>query len=105
MFFYFAGAATNVGGVDYLAGTGATSSNDTANMVPKVDVYSLFMSKGARIFAFFEAHRPIVDGRYFGSEIPAVGSIAQVQATLPGEGVTSQVQSGRSSGTFTGVQV
>ncbi|MGV3618299.1 MAG: caspase family protein [Fimbriimonas sp.] len=102
---YFAGAGANLAGADYLAGTTATSVTDSKGMVAKSELYRLFMAKGARIFAFFEAHRPIADGRYFGSEIPLAGSIAQVQGTLPGESVTSQVQNGQTTGTFTGAVV
>jgi hypothetical protein len=105
VFVYFAGATTNLAGTDYVAGVDAGSAKEPTGMVPKIDLYRPFMAKGARIFAFFEAHRPIVEGRYFGSEIPEVGLIAQVQATLPGENVGAQIQNGHSTGTFTGALI
>jgi hypothetical protein len=59
------------------------------------------MAKGARVFSFFQANRSINEGRYFGSEVPMVGSIAQVQATLPGESISAIMSNGRQTGIFT----
>jgi hypothetical protein len=102
---YFAGPGTNLSDADYLLGTDATSATETKGMVAKRELYQNFLSKGARIFAFFEANRPIISGRYFGSEVPSTGSVAQVQGTLPGELVTSQIQNGRPTGTFTSAMI
>lgn len=105
LFLYFAGPGANVADADYLLGTDATSTTETKGMVAKRELYQTFLAKGARIFAFFEANRPIVSGRYFGSEVPAAGSVAQAQATLPGEIVTAQVQGGRATGVYTSALV
>jgi hypothetical protein len=105
VFVYFAGPGVNLSDADYLLGTDATSATETKGMVAKRELYQTFLAKDARIFAFFEANRPIVAGRYFGSEVPAAGSVAQAQATLPGEVVTSQIQNGRSTGVYTSALV
>lgn len=97
---FFAGVGVNLDGKDFLAGVEAQSNNDPSSMVSKADLYRLFMSKGARIFSFFEAHRPIVNGRYFGMEVPFVGAISQSQATLPGERVYSKVKNEKNVGLF-----
>ncbi|MFZ4508898.1 MAG: tetratricopeptide repeat protein [Fimbriimonas sp.] len=101
VFIYFTGAGTNIGGKDYLAGVDAESGTDMSGMIAKLEIYNYFMAKGARVFAFFQAHRPIVGGRFFGQEVPLVGSISQSQATLPGETVSSVVRSGKVVGIYT----
>jgi hypothetical protein len=101
VFLYFSGVGSNLDGRDFLAGVDASSITDSSAMVAKSDLYRLFMQRGASIFAFFQAARPLVGGRYFGMEVPLVGSLAQVQATLPGEGVFSTVKGGRQVGLFT----
>jgi hypothetical protein len=101
VFLYFTGVGVNIDGRDFLAGVDTDLPTNVAQMLPKLDLYRVFMAKGARIFAFFQANRAIVDGHYFGSEIPVVGSIAQVQATMPGDLVYSAVQGGVESGNFT----
>lgn len=98
---YFAGAGVNVGGKDYLAGVDAQLSSDTSAMVSKTELFQTFMAKGARIFSFFQANRPMDDGRFFGSELPMVGAIAQVQATLPGESVSPIMEGGKTTGVYT----
>lgn len=100
IFIFFAGNGVNIGGKDYLAGVDTTSSTDVSTMVPKLDVYRLFMTKGAKIFAFFEAPRPIVNGYYFGQEIPLVGMVAQTQSTIPGETIYSIQRDGKTNGIF-----
>ncbi len=104
---FFAGAGVNINGKDYLAGVDTESPTDIASMAAKTDLYQMFMAKGARIFAFFEVHRPKVAGRFFGMEVPMFGSIAQAQATMPGDDVYSIVRGGRTIGAyvdaFTGV--
>lgn len=100
IFLYFAGHGANLLGKDYLAGIDTESLTDSSSMVAKADLYQLFVSKGARVFAFFEVPRPINQGRYFGMEIPMVGMISQTQATLPGDPVLGLVKSGRSIGLY-----
>ena len=58
------------------------------------------MVKGAHIFAFYETNRPIKEGRFFGMETPLVGSIAQSQATLPGDTVNAIVRNGKDVGIY-----
>ncbi|MBI1756848.1 MAG: caspase family protein [Fimbriimonas ginsengisoli] len=99
---YYTGPGVNVDGKDYLVGSEAEEPTALGAMVAKSDIYGLFMAKGARIFAFYQVSRPVSDGRYFGMETPRVGSIAQVQATLPGEAVYAHVNAGKSVGIFTG---
>jgi hypothetical protein len=101
VFLYFTGVGTNIDGKDYLAGVDTDASSDSSTMICKDDIYRAFMLKGARIFAFYQANRPIVDGHFFGSECPLVGSISQMQATLPGESVYSINANGKQVGLFT----
>lgn len=101
LFIYFSGVGVNVGGKDYLAGVDTTNPADTSSMTSKTELYEMFMGKGARVFAFFQAHRPISAGRYFGMEVPMVGAIAQTQATMPGQNVYSAVRNGKAVGLFT----
>jgi hypothetical protein len=70
-------------------------------MVAKMELYRLFMAKGARIFAFFQVNRTVANGRYFGMEVPLVGSMAQCQATIPGDTVQSFVRNGKTRGVYT----
>jgi hypothetical protein len=98
---YFAGNGANVDGRDFLAGVDTDLASDTASMIAKNDLYRTFMSRGAQIFAFYQVPRPIVAGRFFGMEVPLAGTIAQVQATLPGETVHGMVRDGRNVGLFT----
>lgn len=100
LFFFYAGNGANVEGRDYLAGVDATSDTDPAAMAAKMDVYRLFNAKGTKIFAFFEVARPMAGGVYFGKEIPMVGAVAQVQSTIPGEAVYSEVRNGKQMGVF-----
>lgn len=97
---FFAGVGVNLDGKDYLAGIEAQSATESSGMVAKSELYRLFMAKGAKIFAFYEANRPIVQGRYFGMETPLVGAIAQSQATLPGDTVYSSVREGKPIGVY-----
>lgn len=98
---FYAGVGVNLGGKDFLAGVDTASATDSSSMLAKGDLYKPFMAKGASIFAFFQANRPIVDGRYFGMEVPMFGAISQTQATLPGQSVFSIVRGGKSVGIFT----
>lgn len=100
VFIYFAGNGANIDGKDYLAGVDTASETDASTMVAKMDLYRLFLAKGAKIYAFFEVPRPTVNGTYFGKEIPMVGAIAQVQSTIPGEGISSEVHNGHQMGLF-----
>lgn len=101
VFVYFSGVGANIDGKDYLAGVDSDIANDSSTMIAKDDIYKAFMLKGARIFAFYQCSRPIVDGHFFGSEVPMVGSIAQMQATLPGQNVYGLNSDGKIQGLFT----
>lgn len=98
---YFTGVGENVDGKDFLAGVDTDMNGDASTMISKDDIYQAFMQRGARVFAFFQTNRPIQDGHYFGSEIPLVGSVSQMQATLPGENVYSVTSDGKQVGLFT----
>ncbi len=101
VFLYFTGAGVNVAGKDYLAGVDTEIGTDTSSMVPKAEMYKLFMSRGARLFAFFQVNRPIVDGNFFGKEVPLVGAISQMQSTSPGASIYSYTRNGKEIGIFT----
>jgi len=98
---YFTGMASNLDGKDYLAGVGATSVTDTSQMVAKMDLFRTFMAKGARIYSFFQVNRENRDGNVFGTEVPRVGQIAQMEATLPGSTVNSIMVGKETRGVFT----
>ncbi|MCW5942935.1 MAG: caspase family protein [Fimbriimonadaceae bacterium] len=98
---YFSGVGVNLDGKDYLAGVDSAGLNDSTTMVKKGDVFRAFMSKGAKLFAFFQVNRTMKDGRYFGMEIPIVGSISQAQATMPGATVSEIVRNGKRVGLYT----
>ncbi len=91
----------NLSGKDYLAGVDSQSITESASMVPKSELYKVFVAKEANIFAFYEASRPIVKGRYFGAEVPMYGRVAQMQATMPGTDILSSVRQGKTVGLFT----
>jgi len=97
---YFAGTGVNVAGKDYLVGVDTELSTDTSTMFAKSELYQMFMAKGARVFAFFESGRNVDGGRYFGMEVPMVGSISQVQATIPGGSILGFVRNGKPVGVF-----
>jgi len=98
---YFTGVGVNLDGRDFLAGVDTELPNDTTTMLAKSELFKTFMTKGAKIFSFFQANRPRVNGRVFGSEFPQVGSISQVQATTPGAAVYSIVNNGKAKGILT----
>jgi hypothetical protein len=98
---FFSGVGVNSGGKDYLAGVDADSVMATGAMASKAEILKLFLSRGAKVFSFFQVHRPIASGRYFGQEVPMVGQLSQMQANIPGEMVQSFVQNGRTVGLFT----
>jgi hypothetical protein len=97
---YFAGEGVNINGKDYLAAVDNSSGSDTSTMISKDELYRMFIPKGAKIFAFFEVPRPITNGRYFGQEIPLVGTIAQTQSTIPGGSLYPTVRNGKTIGLF-----
>ncbi|RYG34290.1 caspase family protein [bacterium] len=98
---YFTGVGTNLGGKDYLAGVDTALATDVESMVAKEELYRAFFVKGATVFAFFQANRPMVNNRVFGEEIPATGSICQMQATLAEGTVGFAYQNSRPVGLFT----
>lgn len=101
VFIYFSGAGVNIDGKDYLAGVDSESATDSSSMASKADIFRLFMSKGAKVFSFFQVNRPTTAGRFFGMEVPLFGYIAQGQATMPGDNVYSVVKNGKTIGIFT----
>lgn len=100
VFIFFAGHGANIDGKDYLAGVDTASLADVGTMASKMEIYRLFLTKAAKIYAFYEVPRPMVNGAYFGKEIPLVGSIAQTQSTIPGETVNSEIRNGKAMGIF-----
>lgn len=98
---YFTGIGVNIDGKDYYAGIDAAMTTDTGKMVSKEEVMSIFRSKGARIFAFHQADRPIVNGRYFGMETPIFGYYALCQATSPDRLVYGTTVDGKVIGAYT----
>jgi len=98
---YFTGAGVNLNGVDYLGGVDAESMMDMANLVPKTEIFNTFVEKESSIFSFFQANRPIVNGRYFGSSYPVVGQISQTQATQADGTISFAVRDGRKIGLYT----
>ncbi|RYG19550.1 hypothetical protein EON82_21315 [bacterium] len=98
---FYAGAGVNLGGKDYLAGVDTESTSDTSSMYGKAELLSTFAQRGARVFAFFEASRPIdANGFYFGREVITGGSIAQVQATRPNDTVGATYRDNQQVGLF-----
>ncbi|HRI43141.1 MAG TPA: hypothetical protein PLL78_02885 [Fimbriimonadaceae bacterium] len=101
LFIFFAGSGVNIDGKDYLAGIDSEGATDSGTMISKDDLFAPFMSKGANIFAFFEVNRGMnSSARCFGMDVPMVGSIAQVQATVPGGSVLGVVRGGKMVGVF-----
>ncbi len=100
LFLYYTGVGANVDGRDYLAGVDTDLPTDTSTMIRKLDLYAPFVERGHSIFAFFQANRPITGGTYFGSEAPAIGRVAQVQATMPGERVSGIYHNGEFVGLY-----
>lgn len=98
---FFTGAGVNLDGKDFLAGVDTAIATDSSTMVPKSELYSMFSRKGCAIYAFFQVNRPSIAGRFFGSEVPMTGSIAQTQATIPGGTINAVVRNGQTVGLFT----
>lgn len=101
VFLFFSGVGANLDGRDFFAGVDTASATDSATMMAKAELYRLFISKGCKIFAFYQVNRPVTAGRFFGQETPMVGAIAQTQATLPGGTVNPIVRNGQTVGLFT----
>lgn len=98
---YFSGVGVNVAGKDFLAGIDTESAMDTGSMVSKGKLFDLFLSKGSKVFSFFQANRPINNGLYFGKEVPFIGQLSQMQATIPGDVVYSYIKNSKKVGLFT----
>lgn len=98
---YFSGIGVNVDGKDYYAGIDAAMTSDTSKMIGIEEILTLFRPKGARVFAFHQANRPVTDGRYFGRENPIFGLYSFCQATTPGEMVYGMVSGGKMVGLYT----
>jgi hypothetical protein len=101
LFLYFSGTGFNIAGKDYYAGIDAQSPQDSSNMVAVADIYKMFVQKGASVFAFTQASRPIATGLYFGKETPLYGRVSQAHATIPGERINSLVTGGKEVGAYT----
>lgn len=70
--------------------------------IPKTDLYSKFVSRGASIFSFFQVdRRRESDGRVFGTDLPQTGRIVQCMGAAPGELATSVNYEDRMHGTYT----
>ncbi|MER3466274.1 MAG: hypothetical protein C4340_03785 [Armatimonadota bacterium] len=90
---------------DLLKGTDSQAGR-VETMLGKVDLYRIFMSKGATIFAFFQVDRPMsLNGGYFGREVPTLGRIAQCHGTMPGENVHGVFFEGKQYGVYTRAMV
>jgi tetratricopeptide (TPR) repeat protein len=88
LFLFFSGAGVHdvKTGKDYLACTDTPSMTAYSNMIGKLELYNVFVSKGTSIFAFFQVDRPLGQGgKHFGLEVPIVGRIAQSHGCAPGE--------------------
>jgi hypothetical protein len=83
LFIFFSGTGVNIDGKDYFVGIDATMATDSSRMVAKSELFQMFISKGARIFFFSQANRPVDGGRYFGWESLLVGAIAESHGTMP----------------------
>jgi hypothetical protein len=97
---FFSGPGVSVQGRDYLSASDTTSRFDMETMVAKADLYQMFFLKGARLFSFYEVNRPIENGFFFGSEGPKIGSVSQMEATIPDSMVTATVANGHMVGLF-----
>lgn len=100
LFLFYSGGAINLGGTDYLAGSDATTLYQTGSMVKKDTLLESFTRKGARVFSFYQVSRPVNEGRVFGSQIPALGSVSQMMGTLEGGTASSVFVDGKEVGLF-----
>ncbi|MBC8065242.1 MAG: caspase family protein [Chlorobia bacterium] len=98
---YFSGVGTNIGGKDFMAGVDSENVMDSVTMVAKSELFNQFLAKGAKVFSFFQVHRTITNGRYFGAEVPMIGQLSQMQASIPGANVQAYIQNGKNVGLFT----
>jgi hypothetical protein len=101
IFVYYSGLGYNIAGKDYYAGIDAETPQDSSKMVAVSDVYKAFIQKGASVFAFTQAPRPITAGLYFGKETPLFGRVSQAHATIPGNPIHSLVTGGKEVGAYT----
>lgn len=99
---YFSGVAVSLDSKDYFAGTDTTFATDIAKMVSKSELYNLFLSKGAKIFAFYQTDRSMMDKSYFGQEKLPIGQISETHATIAGQKVYSIVKDLEVVGLYTG---
>lgn len=97
---FFAGKGVNINGKDYLAGVDSAAAADASSMLAKDDLLDPFMRKSTHVFCFFETARSVVDGRYFGQEIPQSGEVAQMFATAPDGSIDSIYRDGQLTGVF-----
>jgi len=97
---YYVGPGSSLHGKDYLAGSDAESLDDPTTMVRKLDLYNCFFAQGAKVFAFYEVNRPIVNQYFFGSELPQSGAVSQMEATIPDSSLTSLTYKGNQIGLF-----
>lgn len=98
---YFTGVGVNLDGEDFLAGTDSAGATDSSTMLSKEELYRFFITKGARVFAFFQVNRPELNGAFFGSQVLPVGMIAQMHATRPGGVCNAMMRNGTETGVFT----
>lgn len=101
LFFYFTGVGANIDDKDYYAGIDTESLTDSSSMISKSELFSIFISKGTKIFAFHQVNRPVTRGSYFGKEIGIFGRVSQAQATIPGGTVNSLMSAEQQIGIYT----
>lgn len=90
---------------DFLKGADSQPGR-VETMMGKTDLYRIFMSRGATIFAFYQVDRPMSpNGGYFGKEVPTLGRIAQCHGTMPGENVHGVFAEGKQFGVYTRAMV
>jgi len=101
LFFFFTGVGANVDDKDYYAGIDTESLTDTSTMIGKAELFTMFIKKATKIFAFHQANRPIDRGNYFGREVGIFGRVSQAQATVPGGKINGTVNAGQPIGVYT----
>lgn len=100
VFIFVAGAGVNIDSSDFIAGVDATDPYITSAMIGKDELLRPFLAKGAKIFSFYEVGRQIINGRYFGQDVPPSGAISQMMGTMPGQPVRSVLVDGAERGVF-----
>jgi hypothetical protein len=98
---YCTGVGVNIGGKDYIAASDTQSLTDRGTMIGKSDLFAAFVPKSARIFSFFQIDRSGPSDSVFGSELSMVGSVSQMESTVPGDPIYTTFLSSKTTGLFT----